>query len=75
MWATDARFLNDREELLHVDQIAAELIEAGPPKQRVADIGQSSSGSTRASSLCCMLHMSVRPADGSESLVAFALCI
>lgn len=26
MWATDARFLNDREELVHVDKIAAEIL-------------------------------------------------
>ena len=30
MWATDARFLNDREELIHVNKIADEVVSAAP---------------------------------------------
>lgn len=30
MWATDARYLNDREELIHAEQFADKLLEAAP---------------------------------------------
>jgi hypothetical protein len=34
IWATDARFLNDREELIHIDQFADEVIEAATERDK-----------------------------------------